>query len=89
MPDKGACLRAENYLDQLKERRFRRGLECIVTGLPAGVGEPVFQKLDSSLSGSIFSIGAVKGIEFGSGFAASELRGSQNNDPFELDSKES
>jgi chorismate synthase len=89
MPDKGACLRAENYLDQLKERGDSAGgtIECIVTGLPAGVGEPVFQKLDSSLSGSIFSIGAVKGIEFGSGFAASELRGSQNNDPFELDSK--
>ena len=46
-----------------------------------GVGEPVFEKLDAVLSKAIFSIGAVKGLEFGSGFNAAKLTGSENNDP--------
>ncbi len=55
-------------------------VECRINGLPAGLGEPAFDKLDAELAKAIMSIGGVKGIEFGAGFAAASLRGSQNND---------
>lgn len=60
-------------------------VECMVTGLPAGVGEPMFQGLESQLASALFAIPAVKGVEFGSGFEAAQLRGSQNNDPFVME----
>ena len=56
-------------------------IRCRVDNLPAGAGEPVFDKLDALLAHAILSIGAVKGIEFGSGFAAAAMRGSEHNDP--------
>ena len=55
-------------------------ITCLVTGVPAGLGEPVFDKLDARLASAILSIGACKGIEFGAGFAASSMKGSENND---------
>jgi chorismate synthase len=55
-------------------------VECRIEGVPAGLGEPVFDKLDAVLAAAMLSIGSVKGIEFGSGFAAADLRGSQHND---------
>ena len=55
-------------------------LETAVTGLPAGIGEPWFDTLEGVLAHILFSIPAVKGVEFGTGFAAAELRGSENND---------
>ena len=57
-------------------------LETAVTGLPAGIGEPWFDSLESVLSHALFSIPAVKGVEFGDGFAVSDLRGSDANDSF-------
>lgn len=57
-------------------------VECIVTGLPAGLGDPMFGGMESRISQIVYGIPAVKGIEFGSGFSGSYLRGSQNNDPF-------
>ena len=57
-------------------------IECMVTGFPGGVGDPFFDGLESRLSQMLFSIPAVKGVEFGAGFAAASLRGSENNDPF-------
>ena len=57
-------------------------LETAVTGLPAGIGEPWFDSLESVLSHALFSIPAVKGVEFGDGFALSDLRGSDANDCF-------
>jgi len=57
-------------------------LETVVTGLPAGVGEPFFDSVESVLSHALFSIPAVKGVEFGAGFAISKMRGSQANDAF-------
>lgn len=59
-------------------------IECVVTGLPAGLGGPLFDGLESRISAIVFGIPAVKGIEFGAGFAAARLRGSENNDPFVL-----
>ena len=59
-------------------------LETVVTGVPAGVGEPWFDALESVLAHGIFSIPAVKGIEFGKGFAFAEMKGSEANDPFEV-----
>ena len=53
---------------------------CQITGVPAGWGEPVFDKLDALLAHAMLSLGAVKGIEFGAGFAAAAMRGSENND---------
>lgn len=55
-------------------------IEVLVEGVPAGLGDPVFDKLDALLAGSLLSIGGVKGIEFGEGFRSAALRGSQNND---------
>jgi len=57
-------------------------IESISTNVPVGLGEPIFGSLESDISKAIFSIPAVKGVEFGSGFAGSEKFGSQNNDPY-------
>lgn len=85
MPDLNASAKAEAYLEgKMKEQDSVGGIiECIITGMPAGVGEPVFDKLDANLGKAILSIGAVKGIEFGSGFESALLSGSQNNDTFQ------
>jgi chorismate synthase len=77
--------------EKMKEMIIReRGLgdslggivECVVMNVPAGVGEPIFSSVEAELAKSIFSIPAAKGIEFGSGFSGSELRGSENNDVY-------
>ena len=60
-------------------------LETAVLGLPAGVGEPFFDSVESALAHAAFAIPAVKGIEFGAGFAFAELRGSEANDPLRID----
>lgn len=57
-------------------------IESITTGVPVGLGEPIFSSLESDIAKAIYSIPSVKGVEFGSGFAGSELFGSQNNDPY-------
>lgn len=56
-------------------------IECRIQGIPAGLGEPVFDKLDAELARAVLSIGSVKGIEFGAGFAAADMTGSRHNDP--------
>lgn len=60
-------------------------LECAVAGFPDGVGEPYFDSLESVLSHAIFSVPAVKGVEFGDGFALAEMTGSQANDAYRID----
>lgn len=57
-------------------------IESTTTNIPVGLGEPIFGSLESDISKAIYSIPSVKGVEFGSGFAGSELYGSQNNDPY-------
>ena len=60
-------------------------VECAVFGLPAGVGGPLFDGLESRLSAALFAIPAVKGVEFGSGFALARMQGSESNDPFDME----
>ena len=60
-------------------------ISCVVQNVPKGLGEPIFDKLHACLGKALLSINAVKGVEFGSGFCASEMRGSQHNDMFNAD----
>lgn len=84
MPDAAAAAEAEAWLEQLMSQKDSAGgvVECIINGVPAGVGEPVFDKLDACLAKAVMSIGAVKGFEIGDGFAAAKSCGSVNNDAF-------
>ena len=87
MPDSQAAEEAEQFLDgKMAERDSAGGVvECRINGMPAGIGEPVFDKLSANLARAICSIGAVKGFEIGDGFAAAASVGSENNDAFVLD----
>ena len=60
-------------------------VECMVTGLPAGLGDPMFDGMENRIAAILFGIPAVKGVEFGEGFAAAKRRGSQHNDPFTVE----
>ncbi len=60
-------------------------LETAITGVPAGIGEPYFDSIESELAHMLFSVPAVKGVEFGSGFAMADMRGSEANDAFRID----
>lgn len=87
MPNNIRAKEASAYLDKMMQNLDSAGgvIECIVNGMPAGIGEPVFDKLDALLSQAIVSLGAVKGIEFGIGTGASVSNGSKNNDAFYTD----
>jgi chorismate synthase len=82
VPCKGpAAEQALKAISALRAEKDSAGgiVSCSVHGLPAGLGEPVFDKLDARLAGALLSIGATRGIEFGAGFAAATLKGSENN----------
>ena len=87
MPNCDYAKKASAYLKQCMEQKDSAGgiIECVIDGVPAGIGEPVFQKLDAFLAKAIMSIGAVKGVEIGDGFRASLANGSTNNDEFQAD----
>ena len=80
---RAAILDAKNDLDSVGGV-----IECAATGLPPGLGEPMFGGVENRLAAALFGIPAVKGVEFGEGFRAAELRGSENNDPFTLEDGE-
>lgn len=84
MPDMEASEKAQDYiLEHLKAHNSVGGIiECIVKGMPAGIGEPVFDKLDASLAKAVMSIGAIKGVEIGDGFGVATKTGAENNDEF-------
>lgn len=81
-PDNKAASLMEEKINALRQTGDSAGgiVECTVVGVPAGLGEPVFDKLDAELAKAVLSIGAVKGIEFGAGFSAADAYGSTNND---------
>lgn len=80
--------RASREMDELLQRIRGEGdsvggiAEVVAFGVPAGIGEPVFGKLEAAIGAAMLSIGAVKGVEFGAGFSCAHLRGSEMNDPF-------
>ena len=82
-PDPEAVPAMVARVEEVKARGDSLGgiVEVRVRGCPAGLGEPVFDKLDAVLAQALMSVGAVKGVEIGSGFAAAKLTGSENNDP--------
>jgi chorismate synthase len=84
MPDSAAAEKAADYLAACAAECNSAGgiVECVVHGLPVGLGDPVFEKLDSNLAKAIVSIGAVKGFEIGDGFEAAHATGLSNNDSF-------
>ncbi|MCF8111456.1 MAG: chorismate synthase [Desulfobacteraceae bacterium] len=82
-PDIDAARQMEKRVEEVKKAGDSIGgiVEILVCNMPAGLGEPVFDKLDAELTRALMSIGAVKGVEIGSGFSAADKTGSQNNDP--------
>jgi len=60
-------------------------IEAVVTGLPVGVGEPFFDSMESALAHLLFSIPAVKGVDFGAGFRSASMKGSEHNDPYTVE----
>lgn len=87
MPDIAANERAMAYLKDCMEKKDSCGgvIECVADGLPAGIGDPVFEKLDANLAKAIMSIGAVKAVEIGDGIKVTTVNGSENNDAFYKD----
>nr|WP_297704796.1 chorismate synthase [uncultured Butyrivibrio sp.] len=84
MPDVDADKRAMELIQNAREKQDSLGgiIECQITGVPAGIGDPVFDKLDALLSRALMSIGAVKAVEIGDGIRVSAYNGSYNNDVF-------
>ena len=85
-PDPVAAKRMISLIEQVRSEGDSVGgvIECVARGVTAGVGEPVFDKLEADLAKAMLSIPATKGFEIGSGFSATRMRGSQHNDPFEI-----
>jgi chorismate synthase len=84
MPDSEAAGKVAEKADEYLRNHNSLGgiIECVATGMPAGVGEPVFNKLDARLAQAIMSVGAVKGVEIGDGFEVAKSNGIENNDSF-------
>lgn len=84
MPNSEYAEKASAYLSECIKNQDSSGgiIECVITGMPAGIGDTVFDKLDANLAKAILSIGAVKGFEIGDGFLSAAAKGSVNNDNF-------
>jgi chorismate synthase len=83
-PDREVAAKMEEYVAQLKEAGDSVGgvVSCVIRGVPPGLGEPTFEKLEAKLAQGMLAIPATKGFEIGSGFAGTRLQGSEHNDPF-------
>lgn len=88
MPDAQAAQKVAEYAKEKMAQMDSMGgiIECVVQGMPVGAGDPCFEKLDANLAKAVMSIGAVKGFEIGSGFAAAKATGFENNDAFRMES---
>ena len=84
---KDAGIRMQQQIVQAKEEGDSLGgcIECIVTGLPAGIGEPMFGGMEGRLALALYGIPAVKAVEFGAGMKCASMRGSENNDPYYIE----
>jgi len=85
-PDRQAAQLWEGYLDDVRKRGSSAGaiVEIVASGVPAGLGDPIYGKLDADLAGAMMSINAVKGVEIGAGFAAAALSGEENADEIRM-----
>ncbi len=86
-PDPEMATEMEQYIKQIRKEGDTVGgiVSCVISGVPVGLGEPVFNKLHAELGKAMLSINAVKGFEYGSGFEGAMLKGSQHNDLFNSD----
>jgi chorismate synthase len=86
-PDPKTALEMEHYIKQIRKEGDTVGgvVSCVIKNVPVGLGEPVFDKLHAELGKAMLSINAVKGFEYGSGFAGTEMKGSAHNDLFNTD----
>jgi len=86
-PDKGMATRWADYLDGVRKQGSSAGavIEVVASGVPAGLGEPVYDKLDGDLARAMMTINAVKGVEIGAGFAAAALSGEENSDEMRME----
>jgi chorismate synthase len=85
-PDSEMAKRFESYLDEIRKRGSSIGavIEVVAEGVPAGLGAPIYGKLDGDLAAALMSINAVKGVEIGAGFAAAALSGEENADEMRM-----
>ena len=85
-PDPAAAKRMTQLIEDTRDAGDSLGgvIECVIRGAPAGLGEPVFDKLEADLAKAMLSLPATKGFEIGSGFTATRMRGSEHNDAFEM-----
>ncbi|MBD3255680.1 MAG: chorismate synthase [Candidatus Lokiarchaeota archaeon] len=76
----------EGLIEQVGNNKDSIGgtINCVINNVPIGIGDPIFNSLESNLSKAMFSIPAIKGIEFGAGFKAAKMRGSEHNDPWTI-----
>ncbi len=86
-PDEELARRMEERIREVRKEGDTIGgtVTLVIEGVPSGIGEPVFQKLDAELAQAMMSINAAKGVEFGSGFGGTRMKGSEHNDPIEAD----
>ena len=86
-PDAAMAARMIEFIKQIRSEGDSVGgtIECVLRGVPAGLGEPVFDKLEAELARAMMSLPATKGFEVGSGFAGAKLRGSEHNDAFVME----
>ncbi|WP_324719153.1 chorismate synthase [Salinimicrobium sp. HB62] len=88
-PDPETASKMEAFIKEIRSQGDTVGgvVECVISNVPVGLGEPVFDKLHAALGSAMLSINAVKGFEYGSGFAGAAMKGSEHNDLFEADGK--
>lgn len=86
-PDPETASKMEDFIKEIRSQGDTVGgvVECVISNVPAGLGEPVFDKLHAKLGAAMLSINAVKGFEYGSGFAGAAMKGSEHNDLFNPD----